>query len=248
MLKQMIKAIRRRLRLIRYYSAPRPDTVWTRATHLAVLLCLVLAVPSVWLADQMVIGPGQSPIIRGLIIYDDDGRTVGRITDRTQPGAAWAVAEPFGVFDIVLAHDEHGWPFATSRNLLPARVDLQGPADLQPRVNVQLPPGSPERTAIETALMEAEMTEALRRLRMTEPALHPLILAWVAGAMCWWLLLSAVVVVLIQTARIVFAVLHGKRLQRHWIWKREGRCTECGYDLYGLEFSERCPECGALVH
>ena len=26
-----------------------------------------------------------------------------------------------------------------------------------------------------------------------------------------------------------------------------GRCAECGYDLRGLEFNERCPECGQLV-
>jgi rubrerythrin len=29
--------------------------------------------------------------------------------------------------------------------------------------------------------------------------------------------------------------------------RREGKCTACGYDMTGLEFNERCPECGAQV-
>jgi len=28
--------------------------------------------------------------------------------------------------------------------------------------------------------------------------------------------------------------------------RARGRCPDCGYDLRGLEFSERCPECGRL--
>ena len=60
-----------------------------------------------------------------------------------------------------------------------------------------------------------------------------------------WLYFAAAV--LIQCTRLLVFLA---RRQLHFRAQDRlvaGRCGRCGYDLTGLEFNERCPECGELV-
>ena len=51
----------------------------------------------------------------------------------------------------------------------------------------------------------------------------------------------------IQFLRFGSLWMTDKRLQREARRRASGKCMNCGYDLTGLEFNERCPECGAQV-
>jgi hypothetical protein len=50
----MIRRLRHKLRMIRYYSAPRHRTVWTRVMDVALIASFLLALPVTWMCDLMV--------------------------------------------------------------------------------------------------------------------------------------------------------------------------------------------------
>jgi predicted Zn-ribbon and HTH transcriptional regulator len=54
---------------------------------------------------------------------------------------------------------------------------------------------------------------------------------------------AAVIQVLKFGSSLVLARRMGRRAQL----RAEGKCHVCGYDMTGLEFNERCPECGQIV-
>ena len=80
-------------------------------------------------------------------------------------------------------------------------------------------------------------------------------LAWfVAGPLgyrrpyAWWMhfLLGLVTLPFIAANAIVVQLIVDEYIGsgRHARWRREGRCSECGYDLTG-NISGVCPECGS---
>jgi hypothetical protein len=42
-------------------------------------------------------------------------------------------------------------------------------------------------------------------------------------------------------------VFKGHLAARQHRLRSSGKCLKCGYDMTGLDFNERCPECGELV-
>ena len=62
-----------------------------------------------------------------------------------------------------------------------------------------------------------------------------------------WLLLSLLVVVLTPALAIAVAVAEGRRREVEATRRTGGRCHACDYDLRGLEFRDRCPECGSIT-
>ena len=66
------------------------------------------------------------------------------------------------------------------------------------------------------------------------------------GIGCWWLAFMAICAVLVALTWSLTHFSLGRRLDRHQARLAQGRCGYCGYDLRGLEFHERCPECGNL--
>ncbi len=71
---------------------------------------------------------------------------------------------------------------------------------------------------------------------------------WVSSSLIWWALLSIVGVAVARTLVLFFHLGKGHRASRRQVRLRSGRCATCGYNLQGLEFSERCPECGSLTY
>ena len=104
------------------------------------------------------------------------------------------------------------------------------------------------RAAIERSLVDDERGAPFAdRWRGGGPERRFRWLAIGAGALVWWVILYVLAALVILCAR-AWATARRRQRQDRWSVRRaEGRCAHCGYDLRGIEFSERCPECGHLA-
>lgn len=152
-----------------------------------------------------------------------------------------------GDFTLNAVEFRRGWPLVTSVVYGAARFDLNRYMEAGTESGVVYDESDPVHVAvIETlaadvrsqGLVEAYRTPVLeteRKWRATFLAIGT-----------WWIILFILVVVFVRGAQFVAG--RAERHSSHKRWKRQAsnKCQECGYDMRGLEFTERCPECGAL--
>jgi len=244
----MIGPIRRHLRRIRYYSASPQRTAWHRLIDAALFTALLLSIPAAMLADYLI----QRDIVvaeyAGQIHRNDAGEVEVRVLEPDkQP--SWSGVVPVGEFDVRVVDRVAGWPLGAWTTEEPPRVTLQLFA---------------RRGDIETDLttlndherVDAEVADALtgalrgepeydeRRMTARSRWLWP---RWLVNAGMWWVMLYLVCLVAMIPARIVWLLARRRAAQRDTELRRRGLCPSCGYDLRGLEFHDRCPECGNLV-
>jgi hypothetical protein len=245
------RAIRRQLRLIRYYSATRPSNRWSRALDIALAAALALAVPTTWALDAALVRQVSLHISAGKLFQDPGGRPWAWVGDRAMPPPEIQGESTFsGAFRLEVRTEDRGWPFVTSRRPRATRltVDLfTGRGALE---NPDLPADAPERAAIATALADADLADAAAAVRQAPGALEASMRppAWAANALVWALLLPIAAWVIVSAARFAWIPVESARRGRRQQWRREDRCSNCGYDLRASRFSARCPECGTLVH
>lgn len=219
------------------------------------VLSIVLSGVCVVIAEQLVIEPATVTSEYGGIGQLDDGSFVGCGADQNG-SVTWSQGSAYGEFTVY--HDEHqrGWPYPSRRDDQPIRLDVNVYGETGVRRDVALKPDDPLRRAL-AALVRAGPAHP------SEPD-YVVLAQWldgnsdragdrrswhatIAGAITWIGLLLGVQLVLIGIARITTRYarihLHGRRKER----ASDGRCHHCGYDLRGLEFTDRCPECGTLV-
>jgi hypothetical protein len=244
----MLRRIHRQLKLIRYYSAARPQTAWAKALEWALVLALLLAAPAMLLSELAVTRTAVTMQVQGQIVRGEDGAFLA-VVQESPTNAWWPVGAPYGEFFIELAEIDRGWPFTSSFVRQPARLDLNLFAEQGMRKDVQLRADSPLRAAIEKALSQPEHRRTLEATsdRSTYPA-RRYWLGSIVGAVIWWMILSFASFILIRFVQFGTMVVLARRAEVKARRIARGRCPVCGYDMRGLEFNERCPECGSLVH
>lgn len=249
----MLGRIRRKLRQIRYYSAPRQQSRWTRALDWSFLAALVLAIPLTWMSDRMVGRTRPVLSVSGQLVQWPDQSVQAILVSSAPPPPAWIEATPIGIFVMEVNDVHHGWPITTSVEREPARLDLHLRNEARPRPNAQLQARDPIRIGIAEALTRDGHENLLAAWPASDdPASAALQrrsnwFAWVLGAGVWWIMLTFGSAGAIRTARFLAALMQGTKQARQARFRSEGKCHVCGYDLTGLEFNERCPECGELV-
>ena len=115
------------------------------------------------------------------------------------------------------------------------------------RKNARLAADDPYRLAIEASLLDHGDVAALEAWRQTEPVDHQHWIAWVIAVGVWWLLLLMASWLGITIARVIAHKAQELRNVRKARLRSQNRCLACGYDMKGLEFNEKCPECGQMV-
>jgi hypothetical protein len=243
----MIRRIRQQLRLIRYYSAPRRRTAWTRAADWSLLAALVLALPAAWLCDLLVHRQDAGLELRGGLATDPSGALVGRLEE--DEGLRWTGdGVPHGEFEVVAVETRSGWPFASSARPGEIRWSFKSFATGLTREGAQMPADAPERETIALALSQSGHAGLLDAAdgAATAPA-RRLWFGLLANVALWWLALALAMMFAIAATRLTVTTHRSGRSQRAARRAARGLCHVCGYDLRGLEFNERCPECGALV-
>lgn len=242
----MLRFVRHKLRMIRYYSATRPDTPWTKAVDAALVCSLLLALPAAWMCDAMVTQRDVASALSGQLFRQPSNHIEALLLTGARKNAT-VNGNVIGNFQLIVEEVRRGWPFNTSINRLPARVDIDIVAELRPRPNAKLAADDPLHLAIDRALDMNGQDEAATAFARREPLTRQHWLSWVIATGVWWILLVFVSTFLIHAARLATLILQRKMAIRKASLRASGKCMSCGYDMTGLEFNEKCPECGELV-
>lgn len=168
----------------------------------------------------------------------------GAVTGRTAPERDDQI---IGNFTLSVADDLRGWPLVTTIVREPAQLTLDVLAEPKPRTNVQRDPNDAYQREIEGALKVDGRDEAIAAWNFTQPEARRQWWAWFPAFGAWWIMMFASAGITIQLLRFGSLWLTGARLKREYLRRAEGKCVKCGYDMTGLEFNEKCPECGAKV-
>lgn len=266
MVRSMHKYVREKLRLIRYYSAPRRRTQLTKFVDAGLIAAIVIAFPATYLCDISV--------RQESVIIDRDGElsrlagdgVMARILNPDSPVQARKDV-PYGEFHLKLIELRRGWPLKSTHEQTRVILDLNEYDKPVSQRNVQLDADDPLRIAILQAMEPALYSEltmssgdgeeiaALRtgyanlidRWREDSAGIDRRLWAWVFNTAAWWLMLSAIFSLMAAALWVILLIfLHNQQLlasQR----QQEGLCANCGYNLFGLDFHGRCPECGTII-
>lgn len=247
----MFRLLRKKLDHIRYHSASRPGNLWSRAIDVAFIASFVLSLPAAIVSDLVYMRPQTAMSLKGVLVRAEDARVHGWLLEPQTTGRSanvTSISETIvGNFTVSVVDHRRGWPLVTSVQRQPARLDLDILAESKARTNVPRDERDRHQMAAREALRADARDEALEAWDLSEPATDRHWWAWFPAAGAWWLMMFFAAAFIIQFLRLASWWMTGKRLQREAHRRAEGRCMNCGYDMTGLEFNERCPECGAQV-
>lgn len=266
MVRLMHKYVREKLRLIRYYSAPRRRTKLTKSVDAGLIAAVVFAFPATYLCD---ISVRQESIIIDrdgeLSRLADDG-VMAKILNPQIPVQA-RTDIPYGDFHLKLIEVRRGWPLKSTHEQARVILDLNEYDKPGTQRDVHLDADDPLHIAILQAMDSGRKSEismsrggeeeiaALRtgyailidRWREDSVGINRRLWAWVFNTAAWWVMLSAIFTFMAASLWVLMLIfLHNQQLlasQR----QQAGLCANCGYNLFGLDFHGRCPECGTII-
>jgi len=241
---------------MRYYSASHERSGWSRAADVALLVSLGLALPAAWVCDRQVEDIDTISNVVGSLKITSGGGFIARISDPEARLGEDAFVEDesfWGFFRADVDQLQRGFPLTTSHVTrqpvigLTPRQDRPEFRDAQPDASR----GSAVYAAVRDAVAASDRPEAKAVARYFGGAAGGAVVeqnwgAWAASVMLWWVALFVAFSVLLILARIATFGFHRQKAVKEATLASQGRCPFCGYDLRGLEFSERCPECGEL--
>jgi len=248
----MIRTVIRAWRKVDYLAADRERSVWTRLADVSLLLAFVLALPATWMCGLLVQRTTSAHNLQGVLIRPAPGGEIVAFfeTDDVQRGPRTQGAR-VGAFRLVSFDQLEGWPFAMSRTPQPARIDLDVFILDRLQHNVAHDPDDPFQQAIDTAVerqqdadLDARWTARTSGDRLSTKRYA---VSWAGNTIVMWVMLMFGFALLLRLTRFMLFVAE---LRHVAVWNRRRKrdqCLECGYDLRGLEFNTRCPECGHLI-
>ena len=220
----------------------------------AFIASFILSFPAALLADLSHSSSRHAIDLAGILARSPAGQfdawlNSGQSGSNAATGRTTAASDDtiIGNFNLSIIDAQRGWPLVTTIERQPGRLIIDLMAEPQARVGVPRDPDDPIQRQIEKALTLDDQHEALAAWNLQQSETRRQWWAWFPAFGAWWIMMFAVAGIAIQFLRFASLWLTGKRLQREHARRTEGKCLKCGYDMTGLEFNERCPECGARV-
>lgn len=244
---RLYRRIRYALWQISYYSANRPRSAWSKAAATTVVFALPLAIVLAIFFNGLIFTVETGPTTAGQIIRQQDGTLVARIVSESGRYDASVQGRIVGDFTMHIPTHHHGWPVTTSFRRQQAQLDINLYDEANVRMAARLPESSPIRYAIEQALLRDRQTALRDAYRQPAPPAEHTLLGWVVSSLMLWTALAILMPVSIAVLRFQFLLMARNRALRAAKFRARGLCAECGYNLRGLEFNERCPECGSVL-
>ncbi len=248
----MLGRLRDRLALIRYHSAERTHSRWTRVLDVALVVCVGAGIGTLLVIENFATDETeivrQQVLLRGEMDLQLEARFLLKDEDLRQG------AYPAGEVTIRLLQREHGWPVPTRLETNLLQFDVNDFLRVGTDIDVDLDPDSPLGRALQDGFDRWDG----RALSPIEPALAE---AWkqpasgaqrywigtILGAGMWWIALFLLTVIAVRLTQVTTFFMVRRRFGRAHARLSSGECAKCGYNLTGLEFNEHCPECGALT-
>lgn len=247
----MFRWIRRQLRLMEYYSATRERTAWSRAADATLASSLVLAMPVTWWFDHRMEQATTIHGVTGLIERSDRGDLLAYVNDPQADATDYGIPRDriHAYFTVEVDRLDRGFPMRTSQITRQPIIMVRQFRDANAVWRSTDGPPTPESEAVMKAVQESPLAAAAAiRQRWAEGDVREQVnhWSWAASIFLWWVGLFVVLSLgLLLTRLAVGSVLYVRAVRRNAL-VAEGRCPHCAYDLRGLEFSPRCPECGEL--
>lgn len=235
-----LRTVRSRLRDIRYHSARQRRPRWVRVMDSALLAspCVALAIA---LGTNYL--PGRSvttTLLTGRVAIASGGQPIVWLLERT-PGSVHFLT-PVGDFSVSRASIERGFPFTGMHVDSPPMLDPFRPA-------LRSQPTPPPAAAVAMdAFIQRELAPDIAARYSRGTSHSSMSLAGVAANFSvWWLVVLVATWLIVQTLRAMTSIGGAASHLRTERLRRAGRCVHCGYDVRGIAWSERCPECGTLL-
>jgi len=235
------------IRLIRYYSATRKRTVWTKAIDIGLAASVFLSLPMTWAMDQMVMRAQPPVLVSGKVFEDESGLIFATLSGDEIDVDILSHAAYLANFDFRIEMTRRGWPFVTSEYGLKPLLNMDIFALGQGSRATELEINSPQRMAISRALIKAEYNNEVRIWDSTNSKANNNPATWAANTIIWTIILVVVSWISVWITRFIYIYLLTGKFYKKYQRGESGLCTECGYDLRGNQFGERCPECGVLT-
>lgn len=243
----MLRRVRQALHDIRYYGAARQRTPYTVAMDVMLFVTLGLAPLAAWTGTFMGERVAREDVVDGELWIGPGGDLTARLLHQAVPGGTFDSPRYRGAFTVRWRHHARGWPLQLQVDPAPVRVDLDLPTDPAPRRDVELAADDPFRPPITQALLEHGRDDIVTAWREGDPSPHNAWHRWLISIGVWWVMLAFASGIVIRVAWFGTKVRRARHVDRAEDRRRKNRCPTCGYDLTGLEFHERCPECGGLA-
>lgn len=241
----MVGRIRRSLRRIRYYSARPERTFWRRATDWVLVGSLLLA---------LLIGPGSAGVVTrdtitettsGWLSVDERGEWVARLR-REDDLTTWdGSRQMVDVFTLQIIDRTAGWPFACMEQARHPHARLHSSSSEAFVPLAALEGAAGLHGAIAAAVRDIRPDLASRLAGNRSEWFGRWILMNMA---VWWVMLYVLGLLSLIPLRFVLGLIRRREFHRQSLQRHSGCCIGCGYDLRGLEFQARCPECGRLAY
>lgn len=243
----MLRHLFKRIRRVGYYSADHAATPWSRADDAAFVASLLLAIVATAASGRLYSQPLRDDE-RVIGVFEHDGTFHHQVL--REPATMPNASDPAYRASLTLAMTVtgHGWPatIRESHAIEPAVLSVTG----RPAIGSleDLAPGGPTRSALERGLAELDpVWQAAARATTSQTHTASRWIGWLLCIGVWWVVALVVVLALLRVARLGMLVADYVMYRTYRKRQEQNLCPTCGYDLRGLEFAERCPECGDLV-
>lgn len=248
----MIHWTRKILNHIRHHSADRRTTIWTRLADWSLLASLVLAFPVTAWCNFNITRTEHAYGVVGMVQQDQEGDYTCYVSSRDAQVRHFSVPvdERFAYYQIDVEQMIRGLPLETSIRTRQPLIILRAPRTAREMTLVDTEAGSPVGDALRAGLDQSDIAEARQIGWLWEHGggvrVEQNWIGWIAGSFLWWVTLFVAFSVAILFLRVASVVVLRNQAAQWDARSKQGHCVHCGYDLRGLEFSPRCPECGEL--